>query len=81
MHVIELERWMRLDARVDFTRLIAEMRRCELTWRRMAQETDIPTATLLRYAAGATPNHPNGDALIRLWQQVTGLPKDVIPRR
>lgn len=55
--------------RVNWERIIEDLRRSGLSVEAMAEATSIPRSTLLGYRnLDAEPKHADGEALLRLWR-------------
>lgn len=66
--------------RVDWFRLMSELKRGGWSLRAMASATRISKPVLVGLRnAGAEPKHVAGEALIALWCRVTGLARDKVP--
>lgn len=66
--------------RVDWFRLLADLKRSGLSLYDIERETSIPTSTLGGYIDGAEPRYANGERLIDLWLRKTGRNVDTLPR-
>ena len=65
---------------VDWALLLEELRLSGLTFRQLANETDVSHVTLINYANQATsPLHANGERLIAVWIQRTGKDRAQLP--
>lgn len=58
--------------RVDWFRLLNDLKREGYSHYAIAHFTKIPKSTLDGYKAGAEPRHCDGQTLIDCWAQVTG---------
>lgn len=66
--------------RVDWFRLLVELKRAGWSLRGMSAATRISKPVLVGLRnSGAEPKHKAGEALIALWCQVTGLTRDELP--
>lgn len=55
--------------RVDWEKVIEDLRRSGLSVEAMAESTKIPRSTLLGYRnLDAEPKHADGEVLLRLWR-------------
>lgn len=67
--------------RVDWFRVLADIRSAGLTLRVVTAMTDISKSTLLDLRnQDADPKMHQGELLLTLWQQVTGLTMAEVPR-
>jgi hypothetical protein len=64
----------------DWFSLITEINRHGLTCAIIAVELNIPRTTIVGWKQGSQPKHEDGEAMIRLWLQLTGKSRDNIPR-
>lgn len=65
---------------VDWPLLLEELRLSGLTFRQIAEVTDVSHVTLINYSNQATtPLHSNGERLISFWIHRTGKPRDQLP--
>lgn len=68
------------DQRIDWFRVLEEIRRENYSLSEIAYFTSIPKSTLLGYRnLGAEPRHAAGVVLIRFWSQVTLQDQDRAP--
>lgn len=66
--------------RIDWFRLMAELKRGGWSLRAMASATCISKPVLVGLRnAGTEPKHVAGETLIALWCRVTGLGRDQLP--
>jgi len=68
-----------MQQRVDWFRLIDDLKRRGYSTYALEMLTGVPKSTLLGYKQGAEPKHLDGERLIGVWCQVTGLQRDSIP--
>jgi len=58
--------------RIDWFRILDDVRREGFSLYEVAYYTSIPKSTLLGYKnAGHEPDHSTGDVILRFWSQVT----------
>lgn len=55
---------------VDWFRILAELRRANLTQVQVARELQVPRSRVRDWAAGMSPRYEDGRALIMLWRVV-----------
>lgn len=67
------------DMRVDWFRLLADLKRAGLSMYAVAELTGIPRTTISNYQNGAEPRHSIGEALVRLWIRTLGSTRDGLP--
>lgn len=65
--------------RVDWFRILDDLKREGYGLREIAHFTHIPRTNLHRYRCGAEPMYSNGDRLIGFWAQVTEKNRDDVP--
>lgn len=66
--------------RVDWFRLLVELKRAGWSLRAMSAATSISKPVLVGLRNnGAEPKHKAGEALVELWCHVTGLTRDSLP--
>lgn len=63
---------------VDWFRVIADL--AQLRVRGIADQLDVPTATLLGWKQGAEPRYFDGERLVELWMMETGRARSDLPR-
>jgi len=65
--------------RVDWFRILQDLKESGWSLYRVQEEIDIPKTTLIGYKSGAEPRHKDGEKLIGLWVRITVMPRDAIP--
>src|SRR3546814_1777891 len=66
--------------RVDWFRVLVDLRRLGWTSARVAGEIDMPRTTVDGWKAGAVPRYDPGERLVALWVEVTGNARGDVPR-
>lgn len=66
--------------RVDWFRVLAELRRLGWTSARVASHIDMPRTTVDGWKAGSAPRYDPGERLVTLWVEVTGKARCNVPR-
>lgn len=69
------------EQRVDWFRLLDDLKRCGKTLEEISRATLIAKATLVLYRnpVGSEPSHAKGERLIAYWCQQTGRHRNEIP--
>jgi hypothetical protein len=65
--------------RVDWFRILDDLKRQGFSLYALEAQVSIPKATLISYKQGTEPNHQNGERLVGFWCQVTANERDAIP--
>ncbi len=65
--------------RVDWFRVLVDLKRAQLSLRAIEDLTGISRSSLDRYKAGGEPTHADGERLIQLWCEATGIWRDHLP--
>lgn len=65
--------------RVDWFRLIDDLKRAGKSLYDAGEATGIPTSTIYGYKEGAEPKHSDGEVLIGYWLRVTGMHRADVP--
>lgn len=69
-----------MSVRVDWFRVLAELRKQGYSLANIAAAIDVPTPTLMNWwLYSSEPSHERGERLIALWIQVFKLPRDALP--
>jgi hypothetical protein len=68
------------DSRVNWFQVIVELCRRGYTHGSIAAAVDTPKSTVQGWKQGAEPKHCDGERMIALWCQVTGMGRDLLPR-
>src|SRR3546814_11541530 len=71
---------VREGLRVDWFRVLVDLRRLGWTSARVAGEIDMPRTTVDGWKAGAVPRYDPGERLVALWVEVTGNARGDVPR-
>lgn len=71
---------VRNGLRVDWFRVLADLRRLGWSSARVASQIDMPRSTIDGWKAGAVPRYSPGERLVALWVEVTGNARDDVPR-
>lgn len=66
--------------RVDWFRVLADLRRLGWNSARVAGEIDMPRTTVDGWKAGSVPRYDPGERLVALWVKATGKSRDDVPR-
>lgn len=69
------------DARIDWFRVLDDLRRHGLPNAQVAKRIGVPTTTLLGWKQGAEPKHTDGELLLDLWVGITGSNRHQAPRQ
>lgn len=64
---------------VDWFRVIADLNRCGVSTAEVARRLGIGRSTVIGWRAGAEPGYGDGDRLLALWSDTTGLARDTPP--
>lgn len=67
--------------RVDWFRIMTDMKYRGLTLVQMSAETGIHKGTLQSYRTGTEPGHYNGELLLQLWGGLEGKRRDEAPSK
>ncbi|WP_447907841.1 hypothetical protein [Serratia fonticola] len=65
--------------RTEWFRVITDLNRRSLSTQEIANELGVSKSAVLGWKTGSEPRHGDGEALIALWCQVTGLDKKKLP--
>jgi hypothetical protein len=65
--------------RVDWFRILDDLKREGYGLREIAHFTAIPRSNLFSYRTGSEPNYSNGARLIAFWSNATGRAIDTLP--
>jgi hypothetical protein len=68
-----------IDERVDWFRVIADLRRTDRTVASIAEELQMPRKTIEGWAAGCHPRHADGERLIDIWCRELDRPREALP--
>lgn len=70
---------MREGERVDWFRVLTELKRHGIAHSGIRGAIGIPESTLQGYKTGSEPKHVDGERLIEFWCQVTGRTRAELP--
>ncbi len=65
--------------RVNWFRLLTDLKRAGLSMYAVADLTGIPRTTISNYQNGGEPKHYNGEALVELWLQTIDCTRERLP--
>ncbi|BCD83607.1 hypothetical protein PSm6_00140 [Pseudomonas solani] len=65
--------------RVDWFRVIADLRRCGFCAQAVADVAGVGKATVIGWKQGAEPSHATGERLISFWSNSTGYARELLP--
>jgi hypothetical protein len=68
------------DLRVNWFLVIVEMSRRGYSDTAIAGAIGTPRSTVRGWKQGAEPRHADGERMILLWCQVTGMERDTLPK-
>ena len=68
------------DTRVDWPRVLLDLRRAGYSMRAFADSLGIARSTITGWMAGSEPKHADGEKLIAFWSYATGRPGTSAPR-
>lgn len=68
------------DLRVNWFLVIVELCRRGYTHMTVAAAVGVPKSTVQGWKQGAEPRHSDGERMVMLWCQVTGLDRDSLPK-
>lgn len=66
--------------RVDWFRVLADLRYAGIDTKSVARMICVPAATVFGWKQGAEPKYADGERLIEFWLQVLGRPVATLPR-
>jgi len=67
------------ETRVNWFLLFAQLKEKGWSLYRIVGHLDVPKTTLLGWKMGVEPKHADGERLIQLWLEVTGLQRAELP--
>ena len=68
------------EQRVDWFRLLADLKRLGFSLRSLPEHVHIPYETMRDWAnKGHEPRHSDGERLIAFWQTVMNRPRESVP--
>lgn len=65
--------------RVDWFRVIADLRRCGYSAQSVADVVGVARATILYWGQGGEPKYTDGERLVAFWSQATELDRSMLP--
>jgi hypothetical protein len=65
--------------RIDWFRVLADMRHYNIPVQVVADHLRIPCGTVRGWQGGAEPKHADGERLVALWMLVLGKGRDKLP--
>lgn len=65
--------------RVDWFRVIADLRRCGYCAQAVADVVGVGRTTVLGWKQGNEPSHATGERLISFWASSTGHARELLP--
>ena len=65
--------------RVDWFRIYADLKKSEWSLCRVSRETGIARTTMASWRDGVEPKHADGEAIIEVWEKVTGKCRKDVP--
>jgi hypothetical protein len=79
MRVLYIGHRLRTGIRVDWFRVLADLKAHGVSLRGIRRQIQIPETTLNYYKQGGEPKHANGEVLIAFWCQVTNREREQLP--
>jgi hypothetical protein len=67
--------------RIDWFRILADLRRAKLGNRAAARRLGVAKSTVIGWKQGNEPRHADGERLLRLWMDETDQTRDQVPMR
>lgn len=68
-----------VDTRIDWFRVLVQLKDEGYSLYSVAHFTEIPKSTLIGYKQGSQPEYHNGVRLLHFWAQATGKPQEQAP--
>lgn len=68
-----------VDTRIDWFRLLVQLKDEGYSLYAVAHFTEIPKSTLNGYKQGSQPSYHHGVRLLRFWAQATSQPQEAAP--
>lgn len=65
--------------RVDWFRVLDDLKREGYGLREISHFTVIPRSTLFQYRAGMEPGYSTGERLVKFWMEATGRDRQALP--
>ena len=69
-----------VDTRVDWVRVLLDLRRSGYSMRAFADSLGIARSTITGWMAGSEPKHADGEKLLAFWSYATGRQLSAVPR-
>ena len=69
-----------VDTRVDWARVLLDLRRSGYSMRAFADSLGIARSTITGWMAGSEPKHADGEKLLAFWSYATGRQLSAVPR-